>query len=189
MNDEKLSPAPDVNMGVMFTLALLITAQQIQPPSGFKVGKPSLDPTFIDSEMFIVATKSGKLEVRSYGGGPKRRQSKEKATVEPIEIKLGGVRQYVQPGYGYSFLDGELFSADAGEFGGGLTFIKKGSRTPERVLRENVKAFGVVKDKIYVLTGLAHLGIEETSIFEVSRKDKWEVKGLAKPEFVPPQAC
>lgn len=173
----------------MLALILLPVMVQIKPPPGFKVGVPKKDATYDRANFWEVSTRSGKLVIRAQSRLGEPKWVAPQTQVRAIRIKQPGFTWDTSTGYGVRFEDGELFGLDAGEWRGGLFFVKVGESTPEVLVKQNVKAFGVKDEKIYVLTGLAHLGMEDTAIYEVSRNEDWKVREIGKPSFVPPQAC
>jgi hypothetical protein len=83
--------------------------------------------------------------------------------------------------------DGWLIGADAGEFGGGLWWFSRDGGETRKLLAENVKAIYNTPSGILVLTGLAHLSLDDGGIYTFSEtqdevKIKWLVRIGRSPE-------
>ncbi len=136
-----------------------------------------------ESRMFEVRVRTSGISITTVSNGYRLTADQQK---RQITVKHQGFQQRMIPGSGTAFLDGELFAADAGEWGGALTFLPKNSRQPVVVLQENVQAVGVIGPNAYVLTGLEHMNISETRIYKVTRSSgKWQVVPVAVPPEVP----
>lgn len=71
--------------------------------------------------------------------------------------------------------EGFFIGRNGGEFGGELTFYPDGDITKKyKVMNGDIIGFYRIKGDIYVLEGLAHLGLSNGSIFKLERiGDKW----------------
>jgi len=83
--------------------------------------------------------------------------------------------------------DGWLIGSDAGEFGGGLWWFSRDGGETRKLLSENVKAIYETPKGIIVLTGLAHLSLNDGGVYTFSAtqdevKIKWLVPIGRSPE-------
>jgi hypothetical protein len=87
---------------------------------------------------------------------------KQKAVPVPRQLKLSkemiGRRSILQTA------DGWLLGFDAGEFGGGLWWFSKDGKEEKKLLPQNVHAIYETPDGVFVLAGLAHLGLDSGEI-------------------------
>jgi hypothetical protein len=67
---------------------------------------------------------------------------------------------------------GQLFGADRGEWGGELILVDKKSGTKKQLSDENVRGFIMSKNRILVLTGIAHLSLDEGKIYQFDAVQK-----------------
>jgi len=170
-------------------LSALLTSWLPKPPLGFKVVVPSKDTTYAETQMYVVSTKNGKLVVQSEAHRAEKlaRNLKSKSARKPIlKTFESGFRQYFTPGDGIPYANGELFFADVGEWGGSLTFLPRGSRKPEVVMLDNVKAITIMGSRIIELSDQSFMDEGGTYIREIIRQsDKWRIKAISTPPFAP----
>jgi len=74
-----------------------------------------------------------------------------------------------QPDVGLKLVDGFLLGSDRGEWGGELVFSEGRSRTAT-LLKENVTAIHRLSFGIVVVTGIAHLTIDEGALYLVQSR-------------------
>ena len=76
--------------------------------------------------------------------------------------------------------NGTLKGIDNGEFGGQLTFVPDDKTKKEiKISRGNIKFLFSLKDKIYLITGLAHMGYSAGAISElIINGDNFSVKKI-----------
>ena len=91
-----------------------------------------------------------------------------------------------------SSCNGTMVGWSHGEWGGGIIFIPIETNVfPEyRVMSENFYSFYTIGDKIFALTGLAHLGFSYGSIYELNVvgntfEDKWEAVEILDIKYAP----
>lgn len=66
--------------------------------------------------------------------------------------------------------DGWLIGFDAGEFGGGLWWFSNDGSEAKKLLEQNVHSIYETPDGVFVLAGLAHLGIDNGEIDQFTNK-------------------
>jgi len=81
------------------------------------------------------------------------------------------------PFCGFGLPDGILLGFNNGEWGGGLIFYSNSnSQLLYPVIHENVQEIFLFNKSIYVLSGIAHLGINTGKLYKLEKKDdKWIV--------------
>lgn len=73
--------------------------------------------------------------------------------------------------------DGWLVGFDKGEWGGNLFWFNKNGTEYEKITGGNIKNILEIDEKIYVIEGLAHLGLSDGQIFQVERKNnEWIIE-------------
>jgi hypothetical protein len=77
----------------------------------------------------------------------------------------------------YEIDEGIFKGIDHGEWGGGLYYYSKGSsQSSYTILNENVHGIFSFNGSIYVLTGIAHLSINEGKLYRINKiNNKWVV--------------
>lgn len=68
------------------------------------------------------------------------------------------------------FGDGFLVGFDMGEFGGALWHSNRDGSKIERLVAKNVRGIVKMKDRYFVIAGLAHLGSDRGAVFQVFEK-------------------
>lgn len=144
----------------MRSLLLAILIALLSSLSACRTQKPIVvsDPAFDYSKTFLTPAPLTKgfsditypVEIVGYGADGKH--------VKIIQAA---------PNYALAACGGALLGRDAGEWGGELVFRGKGG-TIQRMLEKNVHGIFRMPFGIVVFTGLAHLGINEGSIYLVS---------------------
>lgn len=84
------------------------------------------------------------------------------------------------PNYAMRFSGGILMGGDRGEWGGELMF-RDGGGADHRLLEENVKGIFKNATGAFVITGLAHLGINEGAIYDLEPTDS---RGVPQPRLI-----
>jgi len=88
--------------------------------------------------------------------------------------------------------DGYIIGLNHGEFGGGLWFLSlDGKSTYEIKPSMRIHQFFKFNEKLYVIEGLAHLGINYGNLLELKKDRVWHVSELVRlpdaPEFIIPE--
>lgn len=75
--------------------------------------------------------------------------------------------------------DGFLIGLNGGEFGGGLWFLSKdGQSSYEIASYKRVRQIFEYNDKIYVLEGLAHMGVNYGNLLELKKEESWVINKI-----------
>lgn len=86
-----------------------------------------------------------------------------------------------------SILNGKLNGTGHGEWGGKLSFISNDTTKKEIQIKEgNIQSIFSLKNKIYFVEGLAHMGINEGALFKLKKKnDSFQYKKIINFEDAP----
>ncbi|APY07659.1 hypothetical protein BWZ20_04800 [Winogradskyella sp. J14-2] len=72
--------------------------------------------------------------------------------------------------------DGYLIGINKGEFGGGLWFLSLDCKTSYEIIPyKRIHEIFEFNNKIYVLEGLSHITINNGSLLEITKNEKWEI--------------
>jgi hypothetical protein len=75
-----------------------------------------------------------------------------------------------------SFENGWLIGADAGEWGGNLFWLNSDGKSKTELLNDNIRGIVKVGKDIFILSGMAHLGIDEGKIYKLTTDEKGTLK-------------
>lgn len=80
---------------------------------------------------------------------------------------------------------GKLVGEDKGEWGGSIKFMPDTGKD-YTLVEENFQGFYTLEGRLFALTGLAHMGIDEGAIYEIIFRDgRWAADGIAKLDGCP----
>ena len=153
------------------TLLLLATtlplAAQVRPDAGRTLPEgwihapgskadPALWECAARGESWVVSDQGGAVGIN------KLNLDDEPAVVVPPQLKL--TKEMIGRKTVLRTSDGWLIGFDAGEFGGGLWWFSDDGSDSKKLLSNNVHAIYETADGMFVLAGLAHLGLDSGEV-------------------------
>jgi hypothetical protein len=121
----------------------------------------------IDREWWV-STENGGPNFRKYNDEPQAQLSQLPSLVREYVLKNGRASSgfagniHVEP-----YEKGWLIGSDAGEWGGKLQWVSEDASTRKDLLKDNIRGILRVGTKTFVLSGMAHLDVDNGFLYEV----------------------
>lgn len=124
-----------------------------------------------------VETGDGNLKVSKYAYNP----SEQIKNLPPnLQKVVSGNRNIGKGLRGYlhvkSFENGWLIGSDAGEWGGKLFWFDGDGNRKIELLQDNIRGIAEINGEAFILSGMAHLGIDEGKIHKLTKDQKGNLK-------------
>lgn len=123
----------------------------------------------IEAERKVALDSNGQVKISRYVYEAREQFVKLPPTLREIVAKEKTSRGYLHV---ESFGNGWLVGADAGEWGGNLLWLNRDASQKTELLRANVRGIVKVGKDVFILTGLAHLSIDEGKIYKLTADEK-----------------
>ena len=108
-----------------------------------------------------------------------------RARLPPFEPR---VRGYAAPAAVAEVDDGWLIAYSDGEFGAALYWFSADGRQNHEISRNQVLRFFILRDGLYAIEGLAHLGLSRGAVLRLERPPgapRWQVRTVAQLPYAP----
>lgn len=124
-----------------------------------------------------VETENGNLKISKYAYEEDEQIKKLPLNLQQIVAKNRNIGEGLG-GYLHieSFENGWLIGSDAGEWGGKLFWFSENGTKKIEILEDNIRGIAKIDDEIFILSGLAHLSIDDGKIYKLIKDDKANFK-------------
>lgn len=168
--------------------------EPIAPPSGFRVAHKVEKYNYLRDrcqEDCLVLWKNGKVVFKN---APRHRpltsEEKQRYQNPPGKVVEKEFTAYFYEEHALRVDDGWLSTVDFGEWGGGVYWFSRDWKTQERLFHGNANKIDQMKDGLYCLGGLAHLGSREGYLLSLKKVGgKWRASKVCDLPTAPEASC